>query len=278
MGSAAAAGVRRAATKKAVRHLPALPPLTLTPPPAIVRSDAGLWGYERALRRVGFEHVAGVDEAGRGACAGPLVVAAVVLPEGRRGEIPGLADSKLLTPDQREVAYAQVVARATAWSVCIIPTHEVDRRGVHVANVSGMRRAVAALSVLPHYTLTDGFPIPGMPSPACAVWKGDRVVGCVAAASVVAKVTRDRMMRALHERFPEYAFASHKGYCTPEHDAALGRHGPCEEHRFSFVNVRKAAAKQGLAPGLLPAGLSLGQDGEMSDYDTAALDGLEGVA
>jgi ribonuclease HII len=235
-------------------------------------------GYERALRSVGFRHVAGVDEAGRGACAGPLVVAAVVLPEGRRGEIPGLADSKLLTPEQREAAYVQVIARATAWSVCVIPTREVDARGVHVANVSGMRRAVSTLSVLPSYTLTDGFPIPGMPSPACAVWKGDQVVGCVAAASVVAKVTRDRMMRELHELFPQYAFASHKGYCTPEHDAALGEHGPCEEHRFSFVNVRRAAAKQGLVPGVLPVGLSLGQDGEMSEYTSEALETLEGVA
>src|SRR5450755_1837402 len=113
------------------RRMPAPAPLPLPPPPAIVRSDGGLWAYERALRRVGFRHVAGVDEAGRGACAGPLVVAAVVLPEGRRGEVPGLADSKLLTPDQREAAYRQVVARATAWSVCVIPPQEVDRRGVH---------------------------------------------------------------------------------------------------------------------------------------------------
>jgi ribonuclease HII len=273
-GSSSGVRARRFGAKKAGRQLPPIPPLALTPPPAIVRSDAGLWGYERALHRVGFQHVAGVDEAGRGACAGPLVVAAVVLPAGRRGEIAGLADSKLLTAEQREIAYAQVIARATAWSVCVIPTQEVDHRGVHVANVSGMRRAVSTLSVLPNYTLTDGFPIPGMPSPACAVWKGDQVVGCVAAASVVAKVTRDRMMRELHERFPQYAFASHKGYCTPEHDAALSEHGPCEEHRFSFVNVRKAAAKRGLVPDLLPDGLSLGQDGEMSDYASEALEGV----
>jgi ribonuclease HII len=272
-GSGTAVRAKTSPKSKAARAAP-LPPLAFAPPPAIVRSDSGLWGYERALRRVGFHHVAGVDEAGRGACAGPLVVAAVVLPEGRRGEIPGLADSKLLTPEQREAAYAQIIARATAWSVCVIPTREVDRRGVHVANVSGMRRAVSTLPVLPHYTLTDGFPIPGMPSPACAVWKGDQVVGCVAAASVVAKVTRDRMMRALHEQFPQYAFASHKGYCTPEHDAALGEHGPCEEHRFSFVNVRKAAARQGHTRGLPTAVPYLGQDGEMSDYASGDLEGV----
>ncbi|HEX4430026.1 MAG TPA: ribonuclease HII [Frankiaceae bacterium] len=261
------------------RRPPAPVPLALPPPPAIVRSDGGLWCYERALRRVGFQHVAGVDEAGRGACAGPLVVAAVVLPEGRRGEIPGLADSKLLTAEQRESAYAQVIARATAWSACVIPTAEVDRRGVHQANVAGMRRAVAGLSVLPGYTLTDGFPIPGMPSPSCAVWKGDQVIGCVAAASVVAKVTRDRMMRELDTRFPQYAFASHKGYCTPEHDAMLQAHGPCDEHRYSFVNVRNAAATKGL-PTRVRNGVPLvGQDVDMPEFASADLpQDLEGVA
>ncbi len=244
-----------------------------------MRSDGGLWGYERALRRVGFQYVAGVDEAGRGACAGPLVVAAVVLPEGRRGEIPGLADSKLLSAEQREIVYAQIVARAKAWSACVIPTVEVDRRGVHQANVAGMRRAVAGLAVLPSYTLTDGFPIPGMPSPSCAVWKGDQVIGCVAAASVVAKVTRDRMMRDLDTRFPQYAFASHKGYCTPEHDAALQVHGPCDEHRYSFVNVRSAAARQGLPARVHHGAALVGQDVGMPEFASADLpQALEGVA
>jgi ribonuclease HII len=273
--------VRRSRPRPPVRGARA--ELPLAPPPAVVRSDGGLWAYERALRRVGFGHVAGVDEAGRGACAGPLVVAAVVLPEGRRGEVPGLADSKLLTPEQREAAYLQVVARATSWSVCVIPPQEVDRRGVHVANVAGMRRAVSALTTAPSYTLTDGFPIPGMPSPSCAVWKGDLVVGCIAAASVIAKVTRDRMMRELHDRFPQYGFAAHKGYCTPEHDATLTAHGPCDEHRYSFVNVRQAAARRnGTAEvGTPPAGL--GQDGGMADVEAnyladVATAALEGVA
>ncbi len=270
-GAAVRANRAKAAAKR--KQIP-LPPLTFPPPPAIVRTDAGLWGYERALRRVGFTHVAGADEAGRGACAGPLVVAAVVLPEGRRGEIPGLADSKLLTPEQREAAYAQVVARATAWSVCVIPTREVDRRGVHVANVAGMRRAVSTLAVAPSYTLTDGFPIAGMPSASCAVWKGDRVIGCIAAASVVAKVTRDRMMRELDEHFPQYAFASHKGYCTPEHDEALDTHGPCVEHRFSFVNVRRAAARLGVPTGFP----RIGQDVDMLALEAAELeDDVPGV-
>jgi len=205
-----------------------------------VRRDAGLYGYERALARRGLWPVAGADEAGRGACAGPLVVAAVILPEGKRGQVPGLADSKLLTPLARERVYAQVVRRATAWTVVVIPPQEVDRRGLHVCNVIGMRRALAQLDVQPAYVLTDGFPIPGLDVPGLAVWKGDRVAGCIAAASVIAKVTRDRMMTKLHSRFPSYGFDEHKGYSTPEHQQALREHGPCPEHRFSYVNVRSA--------------------------------------
>jgi ribonuclease HII len=205
-----------------------------------VRRDAGLYGYERALARRGLTPVAGADEAGRGACAGPLVVAAVVLLPGARGQVPGLADSKLLTPLARERVYAQVMRRAAAWSAIVIPPQEVDRIGLHVANITGMRRALAQLSVPPSYVLTDGFPVPGLDVPGLGVWKGDRVAACIAAASVVAKVTRDRLMVALHETFPAYDFATHKGYCTPEHQAALLANGPCTEHRFSYVNVRGA--------------------------------------
>jgi ribonuclease HII len=208
---------------------------------ATVRRDAGLYGYERALARRGLTPVAGVDEAGRGACAGPLVVAAAVLPAGRRGEVPGLADSKLLTPLARERVYAEVVRRAASWSAVVISPQEVDRIGLHVANVVGMRRALAQLTVEPAYALTDGFPVPGLEVPGLAVWKGDRVAACIAAASVVAKVTRDRLMVALHDHWPNYDFASHKGYCTADHQAALVEHGPCPEHRFSYVNVRAAA-------------------------------------
>ncbi|MBV9487896.1 MAG: ribonuclease HII [Frankiaceae bacterium] len=211
-----------------------------------VRRDAGLYGYERALARRGLTPVAGVDEAGRGACAGPLVVAAAVLPPGKRGEVPGLADSKLLTALARERVYAQVIRRA-AWSVVVIPPGEVDRIGLHVANVQGMRRALAQLPVEPAYALTDGFPVPGLGVPGLAVWKGDRVAACIAAASVVAKVTRDRIMVDLHERYPDYDFATHKGYCTEAHQAALMAHGPCPEHRFCYVNVRVAAGLEPLS-------------------------------
>ncbi|MGH3319480.1 MAG: ribonuclease HII [Streptosporangiaceae bacterium] len=207
-----------------------------------VRRDAGLYGYERALARRGFFPVAGVDEAGRGACAGPLVVAAVMLPQGRRGRVPELADSKLLAPPVREVVYGEVVRRALAWSVVEIPPAEVDRKGVHVANIAGMRRALARLDVRARYALTDGFRVSGLGVPSLAVCKGDRVVACIAAASVVAKVTRDRMMTGLHERFPEYDFTTHKGYVTPGHATALRTHGPCPEHRFSFVNVSRSSA------------------------------------
>lgn len=210
----------------------------ITAPRPVVRAEHGLWALERVLHNHGFPHVAGADEAGRGACAGPLVVAAVVLPQGRRGEVPGLADSKLLTESARERAYDEIVRRALDWSVVVVPPQEVDRCGLHVMNVRAMRQAVLRLAPCPSYVLTDGFPIAGLPAPALAVWKGDRVAACVAAASVVAKVTRDRLMTELHDRFPAYDFARHKGYSTPEHMAALTEHGPCEEHRFSYVNVR----------------------------------------
>src|SRR4051812_12307129 len=209
-----------------------------------VRGAAGLYGYGRAPPRRGLWPVAGTDEAGRGACAGPLVVGAVVLPEGKRGQVPGLADSKLLTPAARERVYAQVLRRAMAWSAVVIPAPEVDRLGLHVCNLMGMRRALAQLAVNPAYVLTDGFPVPGTGVPGLAVWKGDRVAACIAAASVVAKVTRDRIMVEMHERWPQYQFDEHKGYVTPEHQAALREHGPCPEHRFSYVNVRGALVRQ----------------------------------
>jgi len=230
----------------------------------VVRRDAGLWGFERALRRSGFATVAGADEAGRGACAGPLVVGAVVLPEGRRGLVPGLADSKLLAPAVREEVYAEVVERALAWTAVVIPPQEIDRLGLHVMNVAGMRRAVAALPERPSYVLTDGFPVRGVGAPSLAVWKGDRVAACIAAASVVAKVTRDRLMVALHPRFPAYDFAQHKGYITPEHSAALRRHGPCPEHRFSYVNVRAACGSRAAGSPEVLRG-SAGDNGVMTE-------------
>lgn len=215
--------------------------MSVLPRGLTIRRDAGLYGYERALRRAGLDPIAGVDEAGRGACAGPLVAAAVILPEGRRGEVPELADSKLLTPLARERCYHQVLRRALSWSVVVVEPEECDRLGMHVANVEALRRALARLEVRPSYVLTDGFPVDGLEVPGLAVWKGDRVAACIAAASVVAKVTRDRMMAEIHERYPAYDFVTHKGYVTPTHTAALTEHGPCPIHRRRFVNVRRAA-------------------------------------
>lgn len=207
-----------------------------------IRKSSGMYGYERALGRLGFAPVAGADEAGRGACAGPLVAAATILAGGRRGEIPGLADSKLLSPQARERVYAEVLKRAAAWSMVVIPADEVDRMGLHVANVEAMRRALAKLDVQPRYVLTDGFPVAGLAVPGLAMWKGDQVAACIAAASVIAKVTRDRIMTELHEDWPQYDFATHKGYVTPEHQRALTEYGPSPVHRRSYVNVARAAA------------------------------------
>ncbi|HUR72797.1 MAG TPA: ribonuclease HII [Sporichthya sp.] len=215
-----------------------------------VRRDSGLYGYERALARCGLAPVAGADEAGRGACAGPLVAAAVILPEGKRGEVPELADSKLLRPVVRERVYDQVMRRAAAVGVVVIPPGEIDRVGLHRCNVAALRRALAKLTLPAGYVLTDGFPVAGLGVPGLAVWKGDRVAACIAAASVVAKVTRDRMMLDLHAQHPEYGFDEHKGYCTAEHNTALQAHGPCSHHRFSYVNVRTAAGLR------VPAGMA----------------------
>jgi ribonuclease HII len=229
--------------------------MSTLPRGATVRRDAGLYGYERALRRHGIEPIAGVDEAGRGACAGPLVAGAAILPDGKAGIVPGLADSKLLTAAARERCYDQIVRRAVAWSVVVISHEECDRLGMHVANVEALRRAVAKLAVPPSYVLTDGFPVDGLGAPGLAVWKGDRVAACVAAASVLAKVTRDRIMAELDQQWPSYDFKTHKGYITPTHTAALEVHGPSPVHRMRFVNVRRAA---GLEP--LPGDTGLESD------------------
>ena len=240
--------------------------MSVLPRGLTVRRDAGLYGYERALRRAGLEPIAGVDEAGRGACAGPLVAAAAILPDGRRGQVPGLADSKLLTARARERCYDEVLERALAWSVVVVEHDECDRLGMHVANVEALRRSLARLDVRPSYVLTDGFPVDGLGVPGLAVWKGDRVAACISAASVIAKVTRDRIMCELHELYPSYDFATHKGYITEEHSAVLAELGPSPVHRMRFVNVRRAA-------GIIdPAPLSLEPQLELFDPETAPVD------
>ena len=206
-----------------------------------VRRNSGLYGYERALKRVGFDPVAGADEAGRGACAGPLVAAAAILSDAKSRQIANLRDSKLLTAAQRERCYAEITAKALAWSVVAVEPGECDQLGMHVANVSALRRALLRLDVAPQFVLTDGFSVDGLGAPGLAVWKGDRVAACVAAASIIAKVTRDRSMAELHEQFPAYAFDIHKGYCTPLHQERLDRYGPSPTHRMRYENVSRTA-------------------------------------
>src|SRR6516165_3242872 len=234
----------RAAISRPASSAPPASSRTLYPryPGYTPRRDGGLGAYETVLGRAGFAPVAGIDEAGRGACAGPLVVAAVVLDPARIKRLNGLADSKLLTAAAREEVYAEVLRWALDWHVVVIGNDQIDALGLHVCNVAGMRRAFAGLRCRPGYVLTDGFPVRGLGAPALAVWKGDRVTASVAAASVVAKVSRDRMMRDLHERYPLYGFDRHKGYNTDDHERALTVHGPSPVHRYSFVNVNRVAA------------------------------------
>lgn len=191
--------------------------------------------YERQLRDRGFRLIAGVDEAGRGALAGPLVAASVVLPDGFDPD--GLEDSKLLTPKQREAAYARITEGAIALAVCRAMPKRIDRAGLHRTNLALLRRTLRALPVAPEFVLADGFPLKRLGLPSLSVRKGDVVTMSVAAASIVAKVTRDRMMDRYHRRFPDYGFDTNRGYGTEQHWEALWRLGPSPIHRRSFNHV-----------------------------------------
>jgi ribonuclease HII len=192
---------------------------------------------EQLLANAGISPIAGVDEAGRGACAGPLVIASVVLNDTFAAELAVVRDSKEIAENKRDAVFDLIHQVAASVSVVIVPASEVDSRGVHAANLDGMRRAVQGLSVEPAYVLTDGYAIEGLGVPNLAVWKGDQVVVSISAASVIAKVTRDRIMREMDLEFPQYGFAGHKGYITAAHTKALTEHGPCAQHRQSFANV-----------------------------------------
>ena len=192
---------------------------------------------EQLLTSAGISPIAGVDEAGRGACAGPLVIASVVLHDPFATELAVVRDSKEIPESKRDAVFDLIYSVAASVSVVIVPAADVDSRGVHAANLDGMRRAVQGLSIEPAYVLTDGYAIEGLGVPNLAVWKGDQVVVSISAASVIAKVTRDRIMREMDLEFPQYGFAGHKGYITAAHTKALNEHGPCAEHRTSFANV-----------------------------------------
>jgi len=192
---------------------------------------------EDRLYAAGITPLAGVDEAGRGACAGPLVVASVILKDSHSKDLHLVRDSKELSEKMREEQFDVVTAAALSVSVVIISNEEIDARGVHAANLDGMRRAVQGLDITPAYVLTDGYAIEGLALPNLAVWKGDQVVTCISAASIIAKVTRDRIMRELDLTYPDYGFKSHKGYITKTHTDALIAHGVTPVHRRSFSNI-----------------------------------------
>jgi ribonuclease HII len=178
---------------------------------------------------------AGVDEAGRGPLAGPVFAAAVILDPAHR--IRGLRDSKMLTPERREVLAIEIRAHAIAWAVASADVAEIDTLNILRATLLAMRRAVEALSVLPLEALVDGNQCPQLSCPVHAIVKGDRDVASISAASILAKTARDALLIELDARYPEYGFAHNKGYGTPEHLAALDRHGPCAIHRRSFAPV-----------------------------------------
>lgn len=183
----------------------------------------------------GFASVAGLDEAGKGAWAGPVVAGAVILPED--ADLPGLNDSKLVTEPNRERLYQAILEQAVAWGVGIQDAYTVDEVGLAQAHRMAMQQAVDMLSVRPELLLVDGTGIKQLGVQAVCIIKGDRKVRCIAAASIIAKVTRDRLMRELHESFPQYGFADHKGYGTAQHQQAIARHGVCDLHRLSYEPV-----------------------------------------
>jgi ribonuclease HII len=187
---------------------------------------------ENALRRVGFVYVAGTDEVGRGCLAGPVVAAAVVLHPDRH--VPGLADSKAVPAPERELLYRQIVRDAVAWTTAEADPLEIDRINIHQASLQAMQRAILALAPLPDIVLVDAFRVPGLPMAQRGVLHGDRRCAAIAAASIVAKVTRDRQMLELHGRDPRYGFDRHKGYATADHLDAVARYGYSDAHRRSF--------------------------------------------
>lgn len=213
----------------------------MRPPSAPYRYEARAW-------REGVAHVAGVDEAGRGPLAGPVVAAAVIIAPDRR--LRGLTDSKLLAPERREELFALISDRALTVGVGIVDPATIDRVNILQATIQAMAAALAGLAVAPGLVLTDFVRLPGLACPQRNLVDGDRRSASVAAASIVAKVTRDRLMIELDRQYPAYGFARHKGYATPEHLAALDRHGPCPIHRRSF----SAVWRQGelFAPWLAP--------------------------
>ncbi len=187
--------------------------------------------FERKAAQAGARAIAGVDEAGRGPLAGPIVAAAVILGV----PVDGVDDSKRLTKSQREALFIEITGGSHAVGIAIVPAERIDDIGIQRANYEAMCQALAALRPQPDFALVDGFAIPGCAVPHCRIVKGDQRSCSIAAASVVAKVTRDRLLLLLDDAHPEYGFARHKGYATAEHLEAIERLGPCPAHRRSFA-------------------------------------------
>jgi ribonuclease HII len=187
---------------------------------------------ENAIRRAGVRFVAGVDEVGRGCLAGPVMAGAVVLDPDRL--VSGIADSKLLSAYERERLFDEIVQSAVAWTVTRIDAAEIDRINIHRASLQAMHDAVLALAPVPGFVLVDGFRIPGLSMPQRALVGGDRRSSAIAAASILAKVTRDRVMVSLHAEDPRYGFDQHKGYATRQHLEAVARFGYSSVHRKTF--------------------------------------------
>lgn len=193
--------------------------------------------FERSARASGFRHIAGVDEAGRGPLAGPVVAAAVVLPEGLL--ITGLTDSKQVPEEERERLFEVILSQAVCYGIGIVDERTIDEVNILQATIIAMKRAVQQLSPPPDYLLLDAVTLPRVPLPQKPLIKGDYRSHSISAASILAKVTRDRLMLKLHERFPQYNFQNHKGYGTKEHLSLLRKYGPCEAHRKTFHPVAR---------------------------------------
>ncbi len=192
---------------------------------------------ESQLLQSGIKNIAGVDEAGRGPCAGPLIIAAVILNDPLAKSLGGVKDSKQLSADQRDDLFELIKANSLAYSIIEISVEEIDSLGLHKCNIEGMRRAVQALDTKADYVLTDGYSIPGLSTPNLAVWKGDQVAITISAASILAKVHRDRIMIELDRKYRMYGLANHKGYITASHTAAIKEFGVLPIHRKSFANI-----------------------------------------
>ena len=192
---------------------------------------------EQTLLKAGIKNIAGVDEAGRGPCAGPLVLASVILKDPLSKALKEVRESKELSEATREELFDVVIDNSLAYSIIEVSVDEIDTIGLHKCNIEGMRRAINALEVTPDYVLTDGYPIPGLTTPNLAVWKGDQVAISISAASILAKVYRDRIMIKLDKEFPKYGLANHKGYITASHTAAIKEFGVLPIHRKSFANI-----------------------------------------